>query len=475
MDTGYKWHPITDIGEDPKALTDGELDSLQRIWATQKKELTEGGALDEFDKRLRREWAIETGIIENVYTLDRGVTKTLIEKGIHAALIPHDATNRDSTLVAQIIQDHYDALGGMFDFVGGQRQFSAGYMKELHAALLRNQDTYTVVDQFGRAFEKPLGKGQYKTEPNSPTRPDGSVHEYCPPEHVGSEMDRLVQMYTEHLARKVPPEVEAAWLHHRFTQIHPFSDGNGRVARAVASLVFIKAGWFPLIVKRDDWARYVEALEKADSDDLRPLVAMFVEAQRTALGQAAEVMYDIKPRASADEAIAAVRDRLQLRGKAMQKEWLAARNTANRLAESVHQRFSQVANQLTQEISPLAPGFVFNVGSGQQGAQDHVFTRVVQKAGHVADLAHYNGFVSLRLSTERDDALVVSFYAVGPRFRGFIGVVAYLTVSGAEPTLVKTGTFQINYEEDLTHAQARFSNWLEPAIIEGLNEWRRTL
>jgi len=23
-----------------------------------------------------------------------------------------------------------------------------------------------------------------------------------------------------------PPEIEAAWLHHRFTQIHPFQDGN---------------------------------------------------------------------------------------------------------------------------------------------------------------------------------------------------------------------------------------------------------
>ncbi len=37
----------------------------------------------------------------------------------------------------------------MFDFVGGQRELTTGYVKELHAALLRNQDTYTVVDQFG--------------------------------------------------------------------------------------------------------------------------------------------------------------------------------------------------------------------------------------------------------------------------------------------------------------------------------------
>jgi hypothetical protein len=64
------------LSDDPKTLTDGELESLGRVWASQKKEMIESGALDEFEKRLRREWAIETGIIENVYTLERGVTRT---------------------------------------------------------------------------------------------------------------------------------------------------------------------------------------------------------------------------------------------------------------------------------------------------------------------------------------------------------------------------------------------------------------
>jgi len=130
------WRPIADFEADPKTLTDGELESLSRVWADQKVELSEEGTLNEFDKRLRREWSIETGIIEGVYTLDRGVTRTLIEKGIDAALIPHDASNRDSVVVARIIQDHYDALDGLFDFVGGQRKLSTGYIKELHAALL---------------------------------------------------------------------------------------------------------------------------------------------------------------------------------------------------------------------------------------------------------------------------------------------------------------------------------------------------
>jgi hypothetical protein len=91
MPVGYKWRPIEDLGDNPKSLTDGELKSLKRVWTNQKDEMIQLGTLEEFEKRLRREWSIETGIIEGVYTLDRGVTRTLIVKGIDAAFIPHGA------------------------------------------------------------------------------------------------------------------------------------------------------------------------------------------------------------------------------------------------------------------------------------------------------------------------------------------------------------------------------------------------
>jgi hypothetical protein len=50
--------------------------------------------LAEFNARLSREMAIETGVIERVYTLDRGTTELLSEKGIDAALIPREGPTR---------------------------------------------------------------------------------------------------------------------------------------------------------------------------------------------------------------------------------------------------------------------------------------------------------------------------------------------------------------------------------------------
>jgi len=61
MPIAYRWHPITDLPDGPKNLTEGELDSLMRVWEKQKEDLVEQGILkqgilNEFEKRLRREW-----------------------------------------------------------------------------------------------------------------------------------------------------------------------------------------------------------------------------------------------------------------------------------------------------------------------------------------------------------------------------------------------------------------------------------
>lgn len=279
---GYRWQPIADLRDDWQRLADADLRRLADEWNETRGKLGSDRAIEEFSDRLKREWAIETGLIERVYTLTRGITEILIERGLREEFIPSSATDRDPGLVFDMIQAHADAVDGLFDFVKRERELSTSYVKELHAALLAHQETATARDVFGRRVEMPLPRGEYKRRPNNPVRPDGLVHEYCPPEQVASEMDRLIEMHLEHGERGVSPEVEAAWLHHRFTQIHPFQDGNGRVARALATLVMIRAGWFPLVVTDAGRADYIYALEMADRGDPGQLVRLFSGIQRRA-------------------------------------------------------------------------------------------------------------------------------------------------------------------------------------------------
>lgn len=289
---GYSWRPIADLPDDWRQLGDSGLHQLADGWCERREKPHEEGAVADFGERLKREWAIETGLIERVYALTRGITEVLIEHGLREELIPSSATDRDPGLVYDMIQDHAAAVDGLFDFVKQKRRLSTSYVKELHSVLLAHQETASARDVFGRRVEMPLTRGEYKQRPNNPVRPDGGVHEYCPPEQVASEMDRLLAMHLEHADRGVPPEVEAAWLHHRFTQIHPFQDGNGRVARSLATLVMIRAGWFPLVVTDAGRAEYIDALELADAGDLGPLVCLFAGIQRRALERAIKIADD---------------------------------------------------------------------------------------------------------------------------------------------------------------------------------------
>jgi hypothetical protein len=78
---------------------------------------------------------------------------------------------------------------------------------------------------------------------------------------------------------------------------------------------------------------------------------MFVEAQRKALIQAAEVADEVKPITSTEQAIAAIRDRLAQRGRLEPQACLAAKDTADRLQIASRERFGYLTSLLRKEMS----------------------------------------------------------------------------------------------------------------------------
>jgi hypothetical protein len=295
---------IRDLPSDWQPLSVPEMRRVQSLWRERRERALDSAELRAFTDQLSREWAIETGVIENLYDIDRGVTMALIEQGFSAAVIEPGSVDKEPNYVLVLLHDQQNALEGLFDFVASRRPLSTGYVKELHAAMTRSQGSVKALDAAGNVVDAPMLHGEYKQLPNYPRRGD-KVFLYCPPEHTAAEMDRLVEMHLRHDEQGVAPEVQAAWLHHRFTQIHPFQDGNGRVARALASLVLIRAGLFPLVVPRDEKSVYIDVLERADAGELRPLVVLIARRQETAFRRAGVLLARLAPdSASPEEAIA---------------------------------------------------------------------------------------------------------------------------------------------------------------------------
>ncbi|MFA5365164.1 MAG: Fic family protein [Candidatus Bathyarchaeia archaeon] len=65
----------------------------------------------------------------------------------------------------------------------------------------------------------------------------------------------------------------AAVFHHRFVQIHPFVDGNGRTARLLMNAILMKNGYpFISVIPQQDRKKYINSLVEADLKNLPPLV-----------------------------------------------------------------------------------------------------------------------------------------------------------------------------------------------------------
>ncbi len=222
------------------------------------------------DIRLReqkRAFAIETGQIEWLYLLRRGVTETLITEGFEGVRGAHSAIAIGDDTLKGLLTDQEAALEMLFAHVGDERPLTGSAIREWHALLTRHQATASGIDPFGNRIEVPLRKGQYKIRPNNPRRADGFVHEHCPPGQVESEMERFLSFHEGHRGLDLAPELEAAWLHHEFVRIHPFQDGNGRVSRLLMAWAYAKAGEFPPIIRADEKPGYITRLELADGGD----------------------------------------------------------------------------------------------------------------------------------------------------------------------------------------------------------------
>ena len=490
---GHMWHPITDLPEDWATLADADLQQLADYWDENREKLASHGAVSDFNARLKREWAIETGLIERIYTLDHGTTEVLLEQGLRNNLIAASATNRDPALVHDIIQDHATALDGLFHFVKGDRDFSTSFVRELHAVLLAHQETASARNTFGRRVEMPLSRGEYKRRPNSPVRHDGLIHQYCPPEQVASEMDRLVEMHARHQESGVPPEVEAAWLHHRFAQIHPFQDGNGRVARALATLVMIRAGGLTLVVTDAMRGDYIGALEAADGGDLRPLVELFADIQRRAIYRAVATARNvIAERRHIEAVVQSVADRLDRRQQRLEGEWEKAKYTGRALGEVADQQLRRAEAELKSVLSPrLGTRGGFWVTSSTKDDPDrrsYYGYQVVETAKamqYFANTRIFHSWAALNLQTDARHELLVSIHGMGHEFGGLLVASACLATreqSGdaggtfvAKVQPVADRPFQISYKEELVNAHERFARWLGDAVVEGLVAWQELI
>jgi len=252
-----------------------------------KKEISEV----EMEKALRvvtKMAAITTGALEGLYEANRGITFTIA---------------KETTILSAEVADKYEDMKKYFesqlktydmiiDFATNSTPINEAYLREIHKAVCEPQksyNAYTFSDGKRLSIQKDLHHGQYKDQPNHVMTTDNTIHSYAPVHETKPEMDRFVRELNSIDFKNAHPINQASYAHYAIVSIHPFSDGNGRVARILSSIFTYKSYYVPFLIFVEDKEDYYSTLSVADKHNYEPFIKFTYDRVNQALKLVIEI------------------------------------------------------------------------------------------------------------------------------------------------------------------------------------------
>jgi len=218
----------------------------------------------EMEKRImqkfRLDWNYHSSHIEG-NSLSYGETKALILFG--------------QTAQAKPLKDHLEmsghdeAIKNIEDVIKQKRPLTESFIRELHIIILKEPYEVDAITPDGKPTKKLIKIGTYKTTPNHVKTKTGEIFYFASPEETPAKMNELMSWYNSTINKKDTDVVLLATeFHYRFIRIHPFDDGNGRIARLLMNFILMQKGYPPAIIKTEDKQNYFNALQQADAGQL---------------------------------------------------------------------------------------------------------------------------------------------------------------------------------------------------------------
>lgn len=222
--------------------------------------------------QVRNLWTHASTAIEG-NTLTLGDTAFVLEEGL--------------TVAGKSLRDHQEVYGHargidlIYHFLDVD-----GLCEEDIFALHRVVLTEAVTDIF-----RPVGRWKNENNFTSYIGPDGRQHwrQFPAPGNIPGLMGQWLEAFNTGIAASMDAQTACrtyADLHLDFVTIHPFFDGNGRMARLLANLPVLRCGLPPIVVPAEARQEYKRAISDyqqtiPDLEYLRDLKALPTNPERT--------------------------------------------------------------------------------------------------------------------------------------------------------------------------------------------------
>jgi len=230
------------------------------------------GSLERAIEIVRRAAAVESGAIEDLYQTDRGFTMTIAtQNAMWEAKLNDKGQKARSLIEAQLA-----AYEKILTMTKEEWPITEAAIRDLQATVCQGQETFRALTEVGFQ-ELELRKGVYKALPNHVRTREGSSHSYAPVDVTPVEMHRFCQEIESEAFQAAHPILQASYAHYALVAIHPFSDGNGRTARALSSIFTYRSSRVPVLIFTDKKESYFNALAEADAGNFQTFVDFMLE------------------------------------------------------------------------------------------------------------------------------------------------------------------------------------------------------
>lgn len=177
-----------------------------------------------------------------------------------ALVLFENAALKDKTLIEQLeAKNHQSAIRHLFRYLTEGGRVDEALVRQLHGVLMNG-----IRDDAGR----------YRVHG---VRIVGTFVPTANPIKVLL----LMEQFSKRICKKLPKDIVqfVAETHAEFEQIHPFSDGNGRIGRLLANALLLKANYPPAVITENIRRDYLSALNKAQlTADFTPLAHIIADA-----------------------------------------------------------------------------------------------------------------------------------------------------------------------------------------------------
>ncbi|MFZ4475362.1 MAG: Fic family protein, partial [Saprospiraceae bacterium] len=227
---------------------------------------------------------------------------------------------------------------------------------------IKNLNKVLLVKPFWKDAETPDGQptrrlikvGEYKEHPNSVRLANGEMFEYTSPLDTPVQMAELVEWFNTRLGDPHTHSlVLAALFHYRFVRIHPFDDGNGRVARLLMNYALLKHDFPPVVIQSTDKSKYLRALNQADAGD----TAAFIKYIGEQLVWSLELSIKAARGESLDEPDDLDKELSLLQRQLSQQPQLAARGTSENIADVIEKNLLPLYQAIEIKLATIENAF----------------------------------------------------------------------------------------------------------------------